>query len=240
MIRVAAVGDIHFRESFRGGVRAAFRTVSREADLLTIAGDLTGIGRPEEALILCRELSIVSIPTVVVLGNHDYHSDCEEDIKSILKDSGVIVLDGDAYKLEIRGTSLGLAGTKGFCGGFGIRQITPFGEIGIKDFLKHVEMETDKLDRALSSLKTDMKLVILHYSPVVDTLVGESMELYPFLGCSMLSIPIDRYGTDLAVHGHAHHGMEIGRTDGGVPVRNVAMQVLRRYYTIYDLVGAGG
>ncbi|MDD3925294.1 MAG: metallophosphoesterase [bacterium] len=240
MIRVAAVGDLHFRESYRGGVRSAFRTVSREADLLLIAGDLTGIGRPEEAAVLRRELSIVSIPTVVVLGNHDYHSDCEEDIKSILRDGGIIVLDGDFHKLDIRGTSIGLAGTKGFCGGFGIRQITPFGEIGIKEFLGHVEEETEKLDRALAGLNTDIKLVILHYSPVIDTLAGESPELYPFLGCSMLSIPVDRHGTDLVVHGHAHHGVELGQTDGGVPVRNVAMQVLRRYYIVYDLVGTGG
>lgn len=239
MLRVAALGDIHYRLNFHGGFRSIFRAVSRQADLVVIAGDLTGLGLPEEARILAKELSIVDIPKVAVLGNHDCHSRCEGEVRTILEDGGLIILDGEAYRLEIGGISVGMAGVKGFCGGFGVRQITPFGEDGIKDFLKVVEHETEKLDDALSRLDTDIRLALLHYSPVSETLAGESMELYPFLGCSMLSLPLDKHRVDLALHGHAHHGVEHGRTAGGVPVRNVAIQVLRRYYTVYDIIPDG-
>jgi Icc-related predicted phosphoesterase len=171
---------------------------------------------------------------VSVLGNHDFHSDQQEKIADILRDVGVIVLEGSTAILNIRDVTVGVAGIKGFGGGFFGACVTEFGETETQTFARHAREQADILHDCLRSLDTDFRFALTHYAPVDGTLLGEKREIYPFLGCYLLAEAIDSIQVDAAFHGHAHHGIERGATPGGVPVRNVALNVIRHAYNIYS------
>jgi Icc-related predicted phosphoesterase len=198
--------------------------VAASADVLLLAGDLTDYGLPDEAHVLARELSTAKVPIVAVLGNHDLESGKGDEVKRILIEAGVNVLDGDACEIE----GVGFAGVKGFAGGFGVHALGPWGEDAIKRFVQEAVDESLKLEAALARLRTPIRIALLHYSPVEDTVRGEPPAIYPFLGCSRLEEPIDRYHVRAVFHGHAHFGTLEGRTKGGAPVYNVALPLLRR------------
>jgi Icc-related predicted phosphoesterase len=235
MIRIAAVGDLHLTVHGRGKMRPQFESLSQDADLLLLAGDLTNWGKVEEAEVLVDELSDVSIPKVAILGNHDYHSEGPEKVRSIMEEAGITVLENESTVLTIGDETVGIVGGKGFGGGFGTTCLSPFGEREIRDFLKSTYACAEALGQGLSGLQTDYRLVLLHYSPAVETLKGEPVAIYPFLGSSIMGEPIDEHGADLVVHGHAHKGTEQGQTAGGIPVRNVSLPVICESYALYQL-----
>ena len=228
IIRIAAIGDLHFgRAAGQGSLQPLFAQITESADILVMCGDLTDYGLPEEARALAREMtSALKIPAVTVLGNHDFESGHQEEIKAILSDAGVVSLDGDST--EIRG--IGFAGVKGFCGGFGRRALGPWGEDIIKKFVHEALNEALKLESALARLRSRRLVAILHYSPVQDTVEGEPREIFPFLGCSRLEEPLSRYPVSAVFHGHAHHGRPEGRTTKDVPVFNVSMSLMRELW----------
>jgi Icc-related predicted phosphoesterase len=234
MIRIAAVGDVHFGEDSGGSLAPHLESIEEHADALLIAGDLTKTGHAEEGAILASELADLPIPVIAVLGNHDYHCDVELEIRDALEASGVIVLEGESTVFEVGSLSVGVAGTKGFGGGFTGACGSEFGEPEMKAFIRHTRAISDKLQACLAALDTDYRIALLHYSPVEDTLVGERLEVYPFLGSYLLAEAIDSAGADLAIHGHAHRGSEKGFTANGIHVRNVAQPMLGRPYTIYN------
>ena len=202
-----------------------FTQISASADVLLICGDFTDYGLPDEARILAKELTAsLKIPVIAVLGNHDYESGHEGEIRDILVDAGVAVLDGEAT--EIHG--VGFAGVKGFCGGFGRGALGPWGEQATKHFVQAAVDEALKLEAALARLRTAQRVAILHYSPVRATVEGEPPEIFPYLGSSRLEEPINRYRVTAVFHGHAHRGAAEGRTSVGIPVYNVAMPLLAR------------
>lgn len=236
MIRVAAVGDIHLDVESRGSFRRRLAHLGEQADMLLVAGDLTKRGTPEEARVVGEELAELPVPTFAVLGNHDYESDAEDKVVQCLEDGGVQVLEGNGATCEIGGRSIGIAGVKGFGGGFPGRCGSKFGEPEMKAFIRHTETTAHRLEAALNGLDSvDLRLAVMHYSPVAETLEGEHCEIYPFLGSYLLAEAVDSAGAALVVHGHAHGGAATGRTPGGVPVRNVALPVLRRSYGIFCL-----
>jgi Icc-related predicted phosphoesterase len=210
LVRVAAVGDLHCTKNSQGAFQSLFAKAADSAEVLLLAGDLTDYGTPEEARVLCKELTPLRIPTAAVLGNHDVESSKEGEVRQILTDAGVVVLDGDAVELA----GIGIAGVKGFGGGFGPRALGAWGEPIIKQFVHE----------AVS------RLVLLHYSPVQQTVEGEPLEIYPFVGSSRLEDPIDRFSVSLVVHGHAHRGQLEGATKAGVPVYNVSLPLLVRSF----------
>ncbi len=237
MIRIAAVGDVHVGEDTPGRLRAQFTHLSEHADALLIAGDLTRCGHPVEAKVLADELAGVGVPVVLVLGNHDYHAERVPALVGVLRDAGITVLEGQSTILDLGGAKVGIAGTKGFGGGFPGASGTDFGEPEMKAFIRHTRVLADRLCRRLDELereRCDMRVALLHYSPVADTLVGERLEIYPFLGSYLLAEAIDRAGADLVLHGHAHGGSEKGVTAAGVPVRNVAQPVIRQAYDLFE------
>jgi Icc-related predicted phosphoesterase len=235
VIRVAAVGDVHFGDDSAGTMRPHLDTLPEHADVLLIAGDLTRHGLPEEAAVLADELRGAPVPVVAILGNHDYHCDAQDEIRSLLEEAGVTVLEGESAVLEIGGCTLGVVGSKGFGGGFAGACGSDFGEPEMKAFIRHTKEISDRIFEQLSGLDTDFRVVLLHYSPVEDTLVGERLEIYPFLGSYLLAEAIDSAGADLAIHGHAHGGSEKGLTAKGIEVRNVAQPMIERAYTVYCL-----
>lgn len=226
-VRIAAVADLHFgRAEFGPPLRALFGEVVEQADVLALCGDLTDTGEPEEARALARVLATVNIPTVAVLGNHDYESNQTAEVSRILCDAGVHVLDGSSY--EVYG--VGFAGVKGFAGGFGRRALGPWGEGVIKLFVQEALNEALKLETALARLRTERRVVLMHYSPIEGTVAGEPKEIYPYLGSSRLEEPLTRYPVDAVFHGHAHHGAAEGRTRNDVPVYNVSLSLLQRLH----------
>jgi Icc-related predicted phosphoesterase len=223
-VRVAAVGDLHCTRTSQGALQPLFAAASANADVLLLCGDLTDYGLPEEARVLARELgAALRIPAVGVLGNHDYESGQHEEVVQILRDAGVVILDGDGC--EVAG--LGIGGVKGLGGGFGERALQPWGEDIMKRFVRETVDEALKLESALARLRTSRRVAILHYAPIQGTVQGESPELYPFLGSSRLEEPLNRYRVDIVFHGHAHRGQPEARTSTGVPVYNVCLPLLR-------------
>jgi len=225
-VRVAALADLHCTKTSKGAFQPLFTRVSESAEVALIAGDLTDYGLPDEARVLVKELTALRIPAAAVLGNHDLESGKADEVRQILIDGGLHVLDGDAC--ELRG--IGIAGVKGFGGGFGKRALGPWGETIIKQFVREAVDEALKLEAALARLRTASLVALLHYSPVQTTVEGEPLEIYPFLGSSRLEEPISRYPVSLVLHGHAHRGQLEGRTANGSPVYNVSMPLLTRTF----------
>jgi len=223
---VAAAGDLHCRVDEAGRFRQFLRHVNQVADVLLLCGDLTDRGTLAEGRVLAEDLADLRIPCAAVLGNHDYEHGQNKEISAELSKVGVQCLDGDHCVLE---KVLGVAGVKGFVGGFGNATLQAVGEPQTKAFVQEAVSESLKLEAALGQLATPWKVVILHYAPVVSTCEGENPFVYPFLGTSRLMGAIDRYGADAVFHGHAHFGTREGRTDKGIPVYNVAMPLLKRH-----------
>ena len=224
MVRVAAVGDVHYGKGAQGALLQLFSEINERADVLALCGDLTDHGLPEEARLLVKDLtSAVRIPIVMIFGNHDCESGHEAELTTIFTDAGIRVLDGDAH--EVHG--IGFAGVKGFCGGFGRGALGSWGETMIKSFVREAIDEALKLETALARLRTPQRIALLHYSPIRATVEGEPLEIYPWLGSSRLEEPIGRYPVTAVFHGHAHKGTPEGATAGGVPVFNVSLPLLR-------------
>jgi Icc-related predicted phosphoesterase len=222
-MRIAATADLHFTPERYTPLRDQMNHVRDEADVLVIAGDLTNFGQPEEMEPLVNALVRLRVPVIVVLGNHDFENGKEVELVRMMTAEGIKVLDGSAYERD----GVGFAGTKGFVGGFGRGMLTAFGEPEIKTFVRAGIDEAVKLERAMSQLRTQKRVVVLHYSPIAGTVEGETREIYPFMGTSRLAEVVDRHGADFVVHGHAHHGKLDGKTTAGVPVHNVAITLLQ-------------
>lgn len=228
MIRVAAIGDIHYSKASQGTLQPLFAHITESADILLFCGDIIDYGSPEEARLFAKELATAAmkIPILTVFGNHEYESGKQEEVWSILTDAGAILLDGDAREIQ----GIGFAGVKGFAGGFGERALQAWGEETIKRFVHEAVHEALKLESALAKLRTTQRIALLHYSPIQATVEGEPSEIFAFLGSSRLEEPLNRYPVTAVFHGHAHCGRPEGSTRGGVPVYNVAMPLLQRIF----------
>ncbi len=235
MIRVAAVGDVHLGVDTRGTLRPSYESIAEQADVLLLAGDLTRLGTVAEGEVVADEFAELDVPVVAVLGNHDHQSDAEDKIAALLADRGITVLEGSGTVIDVDGTRIGIAGAKGFGGGFAGKCGHAFGEREMKAFIHHTEDVAEQLRTALLGLTADVRVALTHYSPSADTLRGEPPEIFPFLGSYLLAEAIDDSSVDLAVHGHAHYGSEAGTTAGGVRVRNVAQPVIQAAYRVYTL-----
>lgn len=228
-IKIAAVADIHVKASDKGVWSDYFREISKRADIFLIGGDLTYTGDEAEAQVLSDELKNCSVPVVVVLGNHDHEKGRQKLIRNIVQSEHVHVLEGEYTVIG----DIGIAGIKGFGGGFDNHMLSLFGEEAMKLFVKEAVNEALSLDRALKRLDQEhegiRKIVLLHYSPVKSTIVGEPEQVFPFLGCSRLEEPLSRYDDIVAVfHGHAHRGHTEGVTHNGIKVYNVAWPILQK------------
>lgn len=235
-MKAAAIGDLHVTEDSVAPYRRMFEEISEQADVLLLCGDLTNFGKIGEAEILAEDIRHCTIPVLGVLGNHDYECGVHEDVARILHEGGMIVLDEQAHEID----GVGFAGVKGFIGGFGRGELAPFGEPEIKAFVDIANNEARKLENGLRSLRTEKAVAVLHYSPIVGTLVGEPIEIFQYLGSQRLADAIDRFDNiSFVVHGHAHHGTYEGKTLRGTPVYNVAQFVLRdtlgKPYTILEI-----
>jgi Icc-related predicted phosphoesterase len=226
-VRLAAIGDLHCQITSYGAYFALFRRVAEHADAILLAGDLTSTGQPQELAVLLEELEGVSIPIVTVLGNHEHEAGKTRQLLTMLQQRGVVVL-GEGRYAHAFNDRVGVVGTKGFAGGFAGAQLTAFGEPAIKSFVHTAVDEAMQVERGLVELATEHKVVLLHYSPIRETVVGENPEIFAYLGSSRLEDAVDRGRASVVFHGHAHKGTPRGQTRSGVPVHNVALPLLRR------------
>ena len=235
MVRIAAVGDLHYGSEVHGVSRAQVTRLVEEveaaADILVLCGDLTTHGKPSQATALMEAMGGLRVPTVAVLGNHEFDSGAEKEVAKVLREHGITVLDGEA--VEVNG--VGFAGVKGFAGGFGKATLGAFGEPIIKAFVQEALDEALKLENALRKLATPVKVAVLHCSPTAETIQGEPLEIQAFLGCSRLMPPLDAMQVDVVFHGHAHTGTLEGRTPGGMPIYNVALPLLQSHGRMFHL-----
>jgi Icc-related predicted phosphoesterase len=224
-MKIAAISDIHYGRETDVSFRDLFRYIADNADVLLLCGDLTDHGREQEAEALAGDLlHDMSIPILGVLGNHDFEAGTPERVVSIMAEAGVRMLDGDAIELD----GVGFAGVAGYFGGFGRWALGPWGETLTKQLVQATVDEELKLEKALQRLQVDRRVVLMHYAPIRDTVMGEPEEIMPFLGSSRLEAPLNQYDVSMAFHGHAHLGASEGRTTQDVPVYNVSIPVLRR------------
>lgn len=223
-LRIAALGDIHIKSDSKFIGFENYETLNQTADILLLCGDLTNIGTIEEAKILSSLLRKLHIPVAGVFGNHDYQSDQYEEVRKILKEDGhLIFLDETPFELK----NIGFVGVKGFGGGFDNHMLSAFGEPVLKQYVHEVVNESLQLESLLSQLQTEKKVVIMHYSPIKETCIGEPEEIYSFLGSSHLVEPINNLNVNLVFHGHAHYGTHEGKTLKNIPVYNVSLEVLK-------------
>ena len=226
-IKIVALGDIHVGDTMHGAYSELFQQISQDADLFLLCGDLTQHGRADEARVLAEEFKTLTIPKLAVLGNHDFESNESEEIKKVLKDVGVIFLDEEFFELG----AIGFTGVKGFGGGFGPYMLSYFGEPEIKAFVQAAIDETQQLEIGLGKLShKEKKVVIMHYAPIYQTLIGEDTAIYPFLGATRFEEVIDRFGANLVFHGHAHYGTPHGKTAKGTDVYNVAFPLMQKLH----------
>lgn len=227
-IRIAAVGDIHVRHTDRNIWAPWFEKVSARADILVLCGDLTDTGDKAEAKVLAEEIKACTIPVIAVLGNHDHEKGKQDQIRQMMQDARVHMLEGESIVIK----GVGFAGVKGFGGGFDNFKLSHFGEAAIKAFVQETIEEVHRLDQALAQLENEHpdfpRIAVLHYAPIKATVVGEPEVIFPFLGSSRLAGPLDKRGVTAAFHGHAHVGTLEGATTGGVRVFNVALPILKK------------
>ncbi|MBW3652407.1 MAG: metallophosphoesterase [Actinobacteria bacterium] len=237
--RIAAVGDLHCRESHRAQIAAAFAAIADEVDVILLAGDLTTHGEPEQAQILADACRPLDTPVLTVLGNHDWHSNRRDDVVEVLRDAGIVVLDRDHAILDLGGVELGVAGLKGFVGGFDGHRLPDFGEPLLRAVYDDMSADVEALDAGLREIAAcPLRIVLLHYAPVEATLVGEPREIWAFLGSDRLAAPIAEHRPHVVLHGHAHAGSFEGAI-GDIPVYNVSAPVIGRDFCVFELSRAG-
>jgi Icc-related predicted phosphoesterase len=234
-IRIAAAGDVHVREGTRDQVAEAFSALEGDADLVLVAGDLTTHGEPEQARLFADICRSASMPVLAVLGNHDCHADRVDEVRSVLEDAGVVVLEREWTIQEVGGTEVGIVGLKGFVGGFAGSNLPDFGERQLRDVYATTTGDVEALADGLHAIATcPYRVVLLHYSPTAETLEGEPAGIWAFLGSDRLAAPIVEHAPDLVLHGHAHAGTFEGRL-GESPVYNVSVPVMGKDFWIFEL-----
>lgn len=234
-LKIAAAGDVHATVDHGATLREAFERAAVEADVIMLAGDLTADGEPLEAEVLADVCRPLGVPVFAVLGNHDCHLAKEDEIVETLRRAGVRVLVREAAVCEVRGIELGVVGTKGFVGGFPGSSLPDFGERLLREVYAETSEEVDAIEDGLRRIShCPLRIVLLHYAPILDTLKGEPPGIHAFLGSSRLANPIQEYRPDVVLHGHAHAGSFKGRI-GDVPVYNVAVHVTQRDFYVFDL-----
>ena len=236
---IAAGGDLHLAPATKvAALRAELRAAASAADLVLLAGDLTGHGHPDEATMLAEACADVGAPVVCVLGNHDRRFDEGRAVAAALRGAGAHVLDPGSHVISVEGVWVGVAGTTGAGGGFGAHgRMGMRGGASDKRALQEAAAAAEGLDAALGAIEhCAVRIVLMHYSPTVETLVGERPHLWPALGSERLAGPIHQHRPDLVVHAHAHEGSPEGQLSG-VPVLNVSASVIGRPLRLIDLPG---
>jgi Icc-related predicted phosphoesterase len=234
-LRIAAAGDLHASEDGEERIRRSVDELRGNADLVLLAGDLTTHGEPAEGAALARACAGLDVPVVAVLGNHDWHANRAGELVSALAAGGIRVLDRGSCVLDLDGLSVGVAGVKGFVGGFSGSHLPDFGEPLLREVYAEASRDVEALERGLTEIELcPIRIALLHYAPTEATIAGEPIGIWPFLGCDRLAAPIAQHEPDMVLHGHAHAGTFEGAI-ASTPVYNVAIAVTGRDFWLFEL-----
>jgi Icc-related predicted phosphoesterase len=236
-LKLAAAGDVHCSDERREAVLTAFDAIDGEVDAVLLAGDLTTHGEPEQAAVLADACRGMETPVVAVLGNHDLHANRADEVVEVLRGAGIVVLER-SHAVVGETCRLGVAGVKGFVGGFRGMGLPDFGEPSLRSVYAECGEEVAALSRGLHEIALcPFRVALLHYAPLPETLHGEPAEIWPFLGSDRLAAPLLEHRPDLVLHGHAHAGRLQGELDG-IPVYNVSVPVMGQDFWVFELSGA--
>ena len=239
-IKVAAAGDIHCSEEERVRLQQAFADADREADVILLAGDLTTYGEPEQGAVLADVTREIETPIFAVLGNHDWHANRHEELSAALRDGGIRLLERAAETCTVKGVEIGIAGTKGFVGGFSDSLLPDFGEPLLRRLYAETSAEVAALERGLKAIRDcAVRIVLLHYAPTTTTIEGERETIWAFLGSERLAVPIVEHRPDAVFHGHGHSGTFAGSV-GDVPVFNVGAAVPVKDFWVFEFEAGTG
>src|SRR4051812_18320565 len=234
-IKVATAGDIHCSEANRAETVAAFAAIDGSVDLILLAGDLTTHGEPDQARVLADACRHLTTPVIAVLGNHDWHVNRVPEVREVLEDAGIELLDRSHTIRQLQGVEVGIVGVKGHVGGFPGSYLPDFGEPDLRAVYANATREVEAIEAGLKAVETcPLRIVLLHYAPTTDTLQGEPEPIWAFLGTDRLAGPIVQHQPDLVIHGHAHAGAFEGRL-ADVPVFNVSVPVMKRDFWVFEL-----
>jgi Icc-related predicted phosphoesterase len=237
---MAAAGDVHIREANREQLTKAFAALKGEVDLVLLAGDLTTHGEPEQGVWLAEACAGLDVPIVAVLGNHDWHADRAEELVARLDEGGITVLERESRVIDVDGCEVGIAGLKGFVGGFPGSSLPDFGEPLLREVYRQTSDDVEALDHCLRTIAhCPYRIVLMHYAPCAETLRGEPEGIWAFLGNERIAAPIREHEPDLVLHGHAHAGTFEGRI-GSSPVYNVSVPVMGRNFWVLELASLRG
>ena len=232
---MAAAGDVHIREANREQLKGAFAALRGEVDLVLLAGDLTTHGEPEQGAWLAEACSGLDVPILAVLGNHDWHADRGDELIPRLEEGGITVLERESRVIDVDGCEVGIAGLKGFVGGFPGSSLPDFGEPLLREVYRQTSADVEALDAALREIAhCPYRIVLMHYAPCAETLRGEPEGIWAFLGNERIAAPIREHEPDLVLHGHAHAGTFEGKI-GSSPVYNVSVPVMGRDFWVLEL-----
>src|SRR3954470_4277892 len=184
-IRIAAAGDVHCSAANREQAIEAFARLAGQADVLLLAGDLTTHGEAEQAEVLIEACAPVleTMPVIGVLGNHDWHIGEGEALAAQLEAAGLQMLERDHTTLVVDGVEVGIAGLKGFVGGFAGSHLPDFGEPLLRRVYAETTDDVAGLDESLKAIAhCPLRVVLLHYSPSAQTLDGEPEGIWTMLG----------------------------------------------------------
>jgi Icc-related predicted phosphoesterase len=225
--RIAAIGDLHIWGKVRPSLFPEFESLRERADVLVFTGDITNNGMIVQAERAAELFALAQIPIVAVMGNHDRRALLRTPrYCAILERAGVHFLDGTTFTMSGRAGRLGFAGVNGSGGGFWPDEgPDTFSRRAAQLLAVRARREASKLEQAVASLDTDLKVVVTHVAPTMSTLRGEPKAKFWILGNSEFGRVIDRHDVDMVFHGHAHRGNPFGVTIGGTPVCNVAKNV---------------
>jgi Icc-related predicted phosphoesterase len=238
-VRIAATGDIHLgRPGDEERWAAAFAELRDRVDLVLLAGDLTTHGEPEQAAMVARAVgALEGVAVLAVLGNHDWHANRSAEVSAELQDAGVVVLEREHAICRLPGADIGIVGLKGFVGGFDGHRLPDFGEPSLRALYEETARDVEALDEGLRAIAhCPVRVVLLHYAPIAETLEGEPPEIWNMLGTDRLAAPLVEHQPQLVVHGHAHAGRFAGSL-GAIPVHNVSVPVMGRDFWIFELAG---
>jgi Icc-related predicted phosphoesterase len=172
------------------------------------------------------------------VGNHDLHAGRPDELVEVLTESGIVVLDRGHATHGVGDCQVGVAGAKGFVGGFRGLGLPDFGEPSLRAIYAETTAEAEGLGRALAEIALcPFRIALLHYAPTPETLPGEPPEIWAFLGSDRLAAPLLEHRPDLVLHGHAHAG-RLQASLEGVPVYNVSVPVMRQDFWLFELSGS--
>jgi Icc-related predicted phosphoesterase len=234
-LRIAAAGDVHCSEQRREETRRALAALNGVADLVLLAGDLTTHGEPEQGQVLADACAALDVPVYAVLGNHDWHANRRDELVGILERGGIRILERTWHVCEAGGLEVGIVGLKGFVGGFPGSHLPDFGEPLLREVYRQTTLDVQALDQGLREVALcPARIVLLHYAPTEQTIMGEPPGIWGYLGTDRLAPPIAEHEPDLVLHGHAHAGSFQG-TIGKAPVYNVSVPVIARDFWLFEL-----